>query len=70
VKLGTPIYKRSTDSRWYYWINGKQGHCSGDVLSPNRLGAKREIRATHPGCQFDAVIHEDEYHARGAMYAT
>jgi len=51
------------DSRWYYWINGKQGHCNGDVLAPTRLGAKREIRLKHPGCKFDKVMHESVYHS-------
>ena len=63
MKLGTPIYKRSTDARWYYWIDGKQGHCNGDVLAPTRLGAKREIRLKHPGCKFDKVMHESVYHS-------
>jgi len=62
MRRGTPMYKRSTDSRWYYWIDGKQGYCNGDVLAPTCLGAKREIRLLHPGCRFDAVMHEDEYH--------
>ncbi len=69
MKLGIPMYQASRDSRWYYWIDGKQSYPSGNVLAVTRLGAKREIRIQHPGCKFDRVMHQSEYHSIKANLA-
>jgi len=55
-------YKRFELDRWYYWIDGKQGHANGNVFARTPAGARSAIRARHSGCTIDHVIHEKGYH--------
>jgi len=59
---GKPMYRRCELDYWYYWLDGKQGHCNGHVLAASLRGAKRLIHEKHPGGTIDRVMSYDEYH--------
>jgi hypothetical protein len=47
---------------WFYWLDGKLGHCNGSVYANSRRGARAKIREKHPGCKIAVVMSESEYH--------
>jgi len=62
MRFGTPIWKPSDDSYWYYWLGEKQGHASGSVLAKSRRGARAEIKAKHPKEEVSLLLSYEQYH--------
>jgi len=61
-RTGKPSWRKADDSLWYYWINGKQGYCSGDVWARTKGEARMRIKEKHYNCVIDRVMHYEEYH--------